>query len=52
MTSDGGTCHAFALGLLRRGVGVKAIGDLLGDPSLEASCAYLRDTRIPGLAPS
>jgi site-specific recombinase XerD len=28
--------------LLRRGVGVKAIGDLLGHRSLEATCAYLR----------
>ena len=34
--------HAFAMRLLRRGVGLKAIGDLLGHRSLEATCAYLR----------
>lgn len=34
--------HAFAMRLLRRGVGVKAIGDLLGHHSLESTCAYLR----------
>ena len=34
--------HAFAMRLLRRGVGVKAIGDLLGHRSLEATCVYLR----------
>ena len=34
--------HAFAMRLLRRGVGVKAIGDLLGHHSLEATCVYLR----------
>ena len=34
--------HAFAMRLLRRGVGIKAIGDLLGHHSLEATCAYLR----------
>jgi integrase/recombinase XerD len=34
--------HAFAMRLLRRGVGIKAIGDLLGHRSLEATCAYLR----------
>ena len=28
--------------LLQRGVGVKAIGDLLGHRSLEATCVYLR----------
>jgi site-specific recombinase XerD len=28
--------------LLRSGVGVKAIGDLLGHRSLEATCSYLR----------
>jgi integrase/recombinase XerD len=28
--------------LLRRGVGVKAIGDLLGHRSLESTCVYLR----------
>jgi integrase len=46
--------HAFAMRLLRRGVGVKAIGDLLGHRSMEATCAYLRiDTdmlRTVGLA--
>jgi integrase/recombinase XerD len=34
--------HAFAMRLLRRGVGIKAIGDLLGHRSLEATCVYLR----------
>ena len=34
--------HAFALRLLERGVGVKAIGDLLGHRSLESTCVYLR----------
>ncbi len=34
--------HAFAMRLLQRGVGVKAIGDLLGHRSLEATCVYLR----------
>jgi site-specific recombinase XerD len=34
--------HAFAMRLLERGVGVKAIGDCLGHHSLEATCAYLR----------
>jgi len=34
--------HTFAMRLLRRGVGVKAIGDLLGHRSLEATCVYLR----------
>lgn len=34
--------HAFAMRLLKRGVGVKAIGDLLGHHSLEATCVYLR----------
>lgn len=34
--------HSFAMRLLQRGVGVKAIGDLLGHRSLEATCAYLR----------
>jgi len=34
--------HAFAMRLLRRGVGVKTIGDLLGHRSLEATCVYLR----------
>lgn len=34
--------HSFAMQLLQRGVGIKAIGDLLGHRSLEATCAYLR----------
>jgi integrase/recombinase XerD len=34
--------HAFAMRLLRRGVGIKAIGDLLGHRSLEATAVYLR----------
>jgi integrase/recombinase XerD len=34
--------HSFAMRLLRRGVGIKAIGDVLGHRSLEATCAYLR----------
>jgi integrase len=34
--------HSFAMRLLKRGVGVKAIGDLLGHRSLEATCVYLR----------
>lgn len=34
--------HGFAMRLLQRGVGVKAIGDLLGHRSLEATCVYLR----------
>ncbi|MBU0845248.1 integrase [Pseudomonas sp. GW456-12-10-14-TSB6] len=34
--------HAFAMRLLERGVGVKAIGDLLGHRSLESTCVYLR----------
>lgn len=34
--------HAFAMRLLHRGVGIKAIGDLLGHRSLEATCVYLR----------
>jgi integrase/recombinase XerD len=34
--------HSFAMRLLRRGVGIKAIGDLLGHRSLEATSAYLR----------
>jgi site-specific recombinase XerD len=28
--------------LLNRGVGIKAIGDLLGHRSLESTCVYLR----------
>jgi integrase/recombinase XerD len=39
--------HAFAMRLLHRGVGVKAIGDLLGQRSLESTCVYLRiDTEM------
>jgi site-specific recombinase XerD len=34
--------HAFAMRLLERGVGVKAIGDLLGHHNLESTCVYLR----------
>lgn len=34
--------HTFAMRLLTRGVGVKAIGDLLGHHSLESTCNYLR----------
>lgn len=39
--------HTFAMRLLMRGVGVKAIGDLLGHHSLESTCTYLRlDTEM------
>jgi integrase/recombinase XerD len=41
-TSSYSLRHAFAMRLLRRGVGIKAIGDLLGHHSLEATCIYLR----------
>jgi site-specific recombinase XerD len=34
--------HSFAMRLLRQGVGVKTIGDLLGHHSLESTCVYLR----------
>ena len=34
--------HTFAMRLLTRGVGVKAIGDLLGHRSIETTCTYLR----------
>ena len=34
--------HAFAMRLLERGVGVTAIGGLLGHRSLESTCVYLR----------
>lgn len=34
--------HSFALRLLTRGVGLKAIGDLLGHRSLQSTCEYLR----------
>lgn len=41
-SSSYGLRHAFAMRLLRRGVGVKAIGDLLGHHTLESTCVYLR----------
>jgi integrase/recombinase XerD len=34
--------HSFAMRLLDRGVGIKAIGDVLGHRSLESTCVYLR----------
>jgi len=34
--------HSFAMRLLRQGVGVKTIGDLLGHHCLESTCVYLR----------
>jgi site-specific recombinase XerD len=34
--------HAFAMRLLERGVGINAIGDLLGHHTLESTCVYLR----------
>jgi integrase/recombinase XerD len=34
--------HAFAMRLLKRGVGLKAIGDLLGHRNLGSTCQYLR----------
>ncbi len=34
--------HAFAMRLLERGVGIKAIGDLLGHHTLESTAVYLR----------
>ena len=34
--------HSFAMRLLERGVGVKAIGDVLGHRGLESTCVYLR----------
>jgi integrase/recombinase XerD len=34
--------HAFAMRLLRRGVGIKAIGDVMGHRNLESTCVYLR----------
>lgn len=34
--------HAFAMRLLQRGVGIKAIGDVLGHRDLESTCVYLR----------
>ena len=41
-TSPYGLRHGFAMRLLQRDVGVKAIGDLLGHRSLEATGVYLR----------
>jgi integrase/recombinase XerD len=41
-TSSYSLRHAFAMRLLRLGVGIKVIGDLLGHHSLEATCVYLR----------
>lgn len=41
-SSPYGLRHGFAMRLLERGVGVKAIGDLLGHRSLESTCVYLR----------
>lgn len=37
-----GLRHGFAMRLLDRGVGIKAIGDLLGHRTLESTCVYLR----------
>ena len=34
--------HSLAVHLLRRGTSIKAIGDLLGHRSAEATCVYLR----------
>ena len=34
--------HSFAMRLLHRGVGIKAIGDVLGHRGLESTCVYLR----------
>jgi site-specific recombinase XerD len=34
--------HAYAVHLLRRGVSLKALGDLLGHRSAESTCVYLR----------
>lgn len=34
--------HSFAMRLLDRGVGIKAIGDVLGHRGLESTCVYLR----------
>ena len=34
--------HAHAVALLRRGVGLKTLGDLLGHRPAESTCAYLR----------
>ena len=37
-----GLRHGFAMRLLERGVGIKAIGDLMGHRSLESTSVYLR----------
>jgi site-specific recombinase XerD len=34
--------HAYAVHLLRRGVSLKTLGDLLGHRSAESTCVYLR----------
>ena len=34
--------HTFAMRLLTRGVGLKAIGDVLGHRRLDSTCTYLR----------
>lgn len=34
--------HSYAVALLRRGVGLKTLGDLLGHRTAETTCAYLR----------
>ena len=34
--------HSYAVSLLRRGVGLKTLGDLLGQRTAESTCAYLR----------
>lgn len=34
--------HSYAVTLLRRGVGLKTLGDLLGHRTAESTCAYLR----------
>lgn len=41
-TSAYGLRHSFAMRLLERGVGIKAIGDVLGHRGLESTCVYLR----------
>jgi integrase/recombinase XerD len=41
-TSSYSLRHSFAMRLLNRGVGIKAIGDVLGHRSLESTCVYLR----------
>ncbi len=42
VATAGGVWVAAGVRLLRQGVGIKAIGDLLGHHSLEATCVYLR----------